>query len=239
MKIWLSRRVILILSFIAYLCFVSPVSAQGVLVFSAIEGVPPVNSITKILRQAYKKLGITIKIIEYPGLRGLQYSNAGETDGEAFRTAGIEEQYPNLVRIEVPIQADKMYLCVKPGKEFIVDGWESIPKNYVFGYQRGVKFAEYAVTKYEIQAESVRQPKQLILKLEAGRNDVVLLGIREHERFIKNQDIIRLEPPITINSLYHYLHIKHVALVPQITAELKKMETSGEIKKIQEQIKVK
>jgi len=43
-----------------------------------------------------------------------------------------------------------------------------------------------------------------------------------------------LEPPILQHGLYHYLHVKHEALVPKINGVLTKMQGSGRIKEIRE-----
>lgn len=45
------------------------------------------------------------------------YSEAGITDGKAFRTRPIEKNYNNLQRIDMTVSVDKMYLFVKRGNE--------------------------------------------------------------------------------------------------------------------------
>lgn len=227
------------LSLLLFLGLSGSVSAQDTLVFSAIENTPPATTVGEVLRQAYQKLGIQVTLQEYPGLRGLAYSNEGTTDGEAFRVAGIEKEYPNLIQVEVPVRFDHMHLFVKQGKEFVIEGWGSIPKEYIIGYLRGLKFAEYAIVEHGLQAEAVSSVEQLFLKLDAGRNDVILTGVEDGARWIQQlelHDIVRLDPPIQTNKLYHYLHVKHADLVPKITAVLKEMEANGEIQQIRAQI---
>ncbi|NCD33316.1 MAG: transporter substrate-binding domain-containing protein [Spartobacteria bacterium] len=214
-----------------------PVSAQNTLILSAVEKTPPANTVTEVLRQAYQQLGIELEILELPGLRGIAYSNNGDTDGEAFRIAGIDQEYSNLIQIDVPIRTDAMHLFVKQGREFPVTGWDCIPKEYLLGYKRGVKHIEYAVAKYGLRAEAVNSVEQLFQKLETGRNDVIVTGVQEGAQLIPQlhlQDIIRLEPSVCTSSLYHYLHEKHADLVPKITAVLKEMEAHGEIQTIRE-----
>lgn len=228
-----SIQVILLLS------LALPVTAQDGLVFSGVEGAYPIHSVGKVLRRAYQKIGIQVAIRQYPGLRGLLYSDGGVVDGEAFRIEGIEKEYSNLIRIKIPVQIDDMYLYVKQGKEFTVKGWDSIPKSYYLGYVRGVKFIEYAVAKHDLRAETVSNYNQLFLKLELDRSDGVVAGIFLGKRYFeRNQltDIVRLSPPIHKSYLYHYLHKKHGDLVPRITSVLKKMEAGGEIELIKEQV---
>lgn len=216
------------------------VYGQDTLVFSAVEGTRPAKIVGEVLRRAYQKIGITIEVLELPGKRGLIYSQDGNTDGDAFRTRGIEKEYNNLKRINVAVSVDEMYLFVKRGNEFPVNGWESVSKDIIVGYQSGVQFAEKDTAKYELKTQPVRNSEQLFQMLALGRVDAIIAGSAMGLRFIKehdSQEIVRLAPPIHTSVLYHYLHKKHTDLVPKITAVLKEMETSGELQMIQEDTK--
>jgi polar amino acid transport system substrate-binding protein len=218
-----------------------PALAQDTLVLSAVENAPSINTVGQVLQHAYRRLGINVTIRELPGLRGLQYSNRGITDGEAFRNSGIENEYPNLIRIDIPVRIDAMHLYVKQEKAFIVEGWDSIPKGYRLGYLRGVKFVEYAILKHGLFGHAVGSADQLFLQLKSDRNDVVVAGVEVGARLMSEHqvaDIVRLEPPIHTAYLYHYLHSKHADLVPKITAVLKTMAAIGEIQTIREQAEV-
>lgn len=209
------------------------------LVFSAIENSPPVKNVTVILKQAYQKLGINISIKEYPGLRGLSYANNGETDGEAFRILDVDKEYINLIRVPIPIRQDSIHLFVKKGKEFVLEGFSSIPKDYTVEYKRGLKFIEYASKEYQIKAIGNNNVKSMFQKLESNRCDVVVAGGPQGLQYIQDlglNDIVMLEPPIYTTFLYHYLNKKHIKLVPQITEILKEMENTGEIEKIHNEL---
>lgn len=213
------------------------VFTQDTLIFSAVAGTRPAKIVGEVLRRAYQKIGIRIEVLELPGLRGLMYSQEGNTDGDAFRTQGIEKEYTNLKRIDVVVSVDEMYLFVKRGNEFPVKGWESISKDIIVGYQRGVMFAEKNTAKYEIRTQPVGSSVQLFQMLAVGRVDAIIAGSDMGLRFIKEHDLqetVRLSPPIHTSVLYHYLHKKHAHLVPKITAVLKEMESSGELQVIQE-----
>lgn len=212
------------------------VAAQGTLVFSAVEETHPAKTVGEILRRAYQRIGIQIEILELPGKRGLIYSNGGETDGEVCRTEGIGAEYTNLRRIDVAVRVDEMYLFVKRGNEFSVEGWESISKDIIIGYQRGVNFIETNTAKYGIKTWPANNSEQLFKMLAAGgRVGAIIDGFTMGSRIIKEhglQEIVRLNSPIHTSVLYHYLHKKHAHLVPQITAVLKEMEVSGELQEI-------
>lgn len=227
---------------LVFVCRCLPVSAQDALVLAAVEGTYGIMpEISEVLSQAYQQLGIQITINPYPGLRGIHYSNSGIIDGEAFRIAGIDKEFSNLIRVEVSLMTNSHYLFVKSGNEFVVEGWDSIPKNYLIGFQRGVKVIESATEDHQIKTESVSTATQLLQKLNIGRNDAIILPALAAAQNIQQlglKDIVKLEPPISSHNLYHYLHRKHAALVPKITAVLKAMEANGDIQKIHEQTRL-
>lgn len=215
------------------------VPAQQTLVFSAVEETLTAKIAQRILKNAYQKIGITAEIQELPGTRGLIYSNGAITDGEAFRIAGMEQNFPNLCRIEVPICTHSLYLFVKKGREFNVNGWASIPKDYRIGHQSGIQIIEKNIQQHQIRAEPVRFSGQLFTMLEFGRVDAVIEG--KYQRVLSAQELeaenmVRLEPALHSHPLYHYLHVKHAALIPQITAVLREMQRSGELLLIQEKV---
>ncbi len=235
----MNQRVLAFILTVGFMLASLPVCAQDTLVFSAVEGTRPAVVAGEVLRRAYKQLGIGVEIRELPGERALMYSHEGKTDGEAFRISGIENEYPKLLRIDVPLRVDRIYLFVKRGKEFAVQGWGSIPAGTIIGYQRGVKFVEINTVKYGLKTLGVGRSVQLFRMLDAGRVDAIVEGPAKGAKVVKElglQEIARLEPPIHTSVLYHYLHEKHAHLVPKITAVLKEMKASGELRMIQEQI---
>jgi hypothetical protein len=50
--------------------------------------------------------------------------------------------------------------------------------------------------------------------------------------------MVRLEPPIHITIMYHYVHKRNEYLVPALTATLKEMHANGQLQVINESIKV-
>jgi hypothetical protein len=71
-----------------------PAYAGDTLIISAVKGDPRITSIGEVLRKAYERLGITIKILALPGKRALEYVNDGKTDGEMVRIEGISASLP-------------------------------------------------------------------------------------------------------------------------------------------------
>ncbi len=216
-----------------------PALAGNSLVFSAVEDSVTAEIARRVLECAYQQIGISIELRELPGARGLYYSNAGQTDGEAFRVEGIEQTFTNLCRIEVPIATNCLYLFVKQGREFPVDGWAGIPADCRVGFQRGVQIIEKNTQAHQIQTERARHADQLFTMLQYGRVDAVIAGEDQAARRggkLARDQIIQLSPPVHSHPLYHYVHISHAGLIPQITEVLREMQAAGELQSIQKEV---
>ena len=156
-------------------------------------------------------------------------SNDGQLDGEAFRIADIDKTYTNLVRVKVPVYSNFLYVYVREGKEFPVKGWESIPNDYVIGYQRGIVLVEKALEKYHLHGQTSSNLTTMLKKLNTGRIDAII-SYKERAPLIRelNLDgIVMLEPELMNLYLYHYLHKKHSHIVPELTRILTEMSASN------------
>jgi polar amino acid transport system substrate-binding protein len=192
---------------------------------------------SEILQEAYQQLGIEVVIESVPQARSLILSNDGEIDGEIARIAGLEAQYPNLVMVPVVLIEQEGMAFTRQDKAFLLNGWDSM-QPYSIVYMNGVKWSEEGTQGMD-RVVMVTQPEQMFQMLEMGRADVALAPRLSGTLVIKQlgyTDIQPLEPPLIVNKLYHYLNIKHSAvLLPQITAVLEKMEASGRLREIREQ----
>jgi polar amino acid transport system substrate-binding protein len=205
--------------------------------FSCIEQTPDIEITRLVLSKAYGRLGIDITIQEMPGLRALIYANEGSTDGELFRAAGVEKEYSNLVRIQIPINSVDVVVITK-NFSFEVNGWESL-KPYRIGIQAGITFVESSISNIGgLKVTRVKNSSQLLRMLENERIDVVvaprisaLLSLAD----IKSKTIKLLEPPLKSLPLFHYLNKKHQSLVPELENVLKQMEDEGEIQRIRDE----
>ncbi len=200
---------------------------------------------TRILTEAYGRMGIEIEAREFPGPRLLSKANQGIVDGDLFGGDMYSDQYTNLIRIPVPILYKEIVVFTKD-IEFEVEDWDSLRP-----YRVGILYGNEDVdAKTEgMRVEPVTSLEQLFMKLASGRNDIVVLprkpGLRALESVIAQhpesinlntlQGIKVLEPPLQLDFLYHHLHSKHAALVPKITVVLQEMADEGLIQRITEE----
>lgn len=212
------------------------VSRAETLNFSCIEGTPDIEISRRVLAEAYGRLGIDITIQELPGLRALLYANEGATDGELFRAEGIEKEYKNLIRINVPINTVDVVVITKR-LSFEVTNWENL-KPYHIGIQSGITFIESKISQIEgLKVHRAKNSIQLLRMLENERIDAVaaprisaIIALAD----LRYDTIKILEPPLQSLPLFHYLNIKHKSLAAEVEKVLHKMETEGEIQKIRE-----
>ncbi len=189
---------------------------------------------TKVLVEAYKRLGIHLDIVTLPAERALQKSNSGKLDGEVNRIKGIERKYKNLVAIPVPVNHFEGVAFTK-NLNIAINGWESL-KSLSILIRIGSKFAE-AGTK-GMSTTGFPSYEKIFTLIASDRYDVCissrLVGLYNIKK-LNLTGIKALEPPLSSFKLYHYLHNKHKDLVPKIRQTLKEMEKEGMIEKIRAQ----
>lgn len=201
---------------------------------------PPTPAIKVILEQAYKKIGIDIRFKVFSHKRSVIYANQGLADAEAFRVKAVGKKFKNLLLVDVPLRQDDMNLYVQRGKVFPVNGFASIPKHYVVGYQRGVLFAEYGIKEHQLQGQEFTSVEQVAHHLKVGRSDAVILGRISESLFSQfdRLNIVKLEPPIRQTVLYHFLHQRNEHLLAPLSKVLQEMKDSGELDDINQRIKI-
>ncbi len=238
-------------------CFIAFVFAMGTTALHAQDrlvlgfggktgGLQPILS-TRILTEAYDRIGIEVEARLFPGLRSLSTANQGAIDGELFRGELDSDAFPNLIRVPVPILFGELVVFTKD-VEFEVTGWDCL-RPYTIGILVEMKEGIEEGTR-GMRVEAVKDIEQLFMKLAAGRNDIVIpprdIGMdalasmigKHHEGASPQalQKISTLEPPLKQSFLHHCLHNRHEELVPKITAVLQEMTDEGRIQSITEEV---
>ncbi|MEP2651649.1 MAG: hypothetical protein ABJH06_06605 [Paraglaciecola sp.] len=175
------------------------------------------------LLAAFKQMGYSFKVDLMPAARALSMSNQGITSGEVARMSGLSSEYTNLVQLKEPCYEHWVYFYVESGKEFVVNGWPSIPKEYLLGYRKGIKFIEFAAEKYGFKLYAMDTLDQSLGMLMMDRIDI-LVGSSTFLVALSAEidvgQIIRLEPAVEKHELFPYIHKKYETLVPELTEKL-------------------
>ena len=204
---------------------------------------PPITTPNKdgVLNLIYKELAqrLDMKIIINDletAERVLLNANSGIDDGDVSRVLGLEKMYPNLISISVPVYHYEMVVFSKNIDFKVVNAKSIMP--YDIGILRGWKILE----KISMDAQSVtslESSEQVFNMLNKGRIEIALFEKSQGLAILKKMGLknIKILQANLIEGDFHlYLHKRHKALVPIITAELSKMQKDGTIKHITDKV---
>jgi len=183
-----------------------------------------------IVREAFRRAGVDLRLIKLPAERGLINANAGIEDGDMVRIAGLEKQYPNLIRVPEKL-IDWEFVAFSKGSR-IRSAWPDIRQRAV-GHIKGWKIYERAVNGAE-HVTAVDDPEQLFRLLELDRIEVALYERRLGLALVRKiglKNVRPLSPPLYRREMFIYLHRRHAPLVPKITEALRAMKREGFIQR--------
>jgi polar amino acid transport system substrate-binding protein len=187
----------------------------------------------QIIVAVFREAGLEAELQVFPTstARTLLNANAGVDDGEAMRIAGLEKQYPNLIRVPETLIVND-FVAYATHLQLATPNWQTI-EPYVLSYIIGWKIFEKNVP-HAREVTPVRDADQLFGLLANGRTDLALyerwqglarihaLGLKAHA----------LEPPLARTDMFIYLHKKHEALVPRVAQALARMKANGSYQRI-------
>ena len=192
-----------------------------------------------IIKELYSRLGYEVEILELPGSRALDMSNAGLSDGEVARVPMILKKFKNLIMIPTPLHEIHIAAFVKEeNKSFKILNYDDLAK-YNVVTMRGYKTVEETFIKKNMKLNVVSNYDQIFLTLNSNRYDVGILTYLDGLNTLKNlkmTNIKVMKPFITNIPVYHFIHKKHKELVPEISKMLKDMKDRGVLKEILQKI---
>lgn len=218
--------------FLVCLVLVPSGATGGALELSASDAAPytsPDGSgvADRIVREAFRRAGVEIRIVHAPSERSLVNANEGITAGEYLRISGLEQHYPNLVMVPEPI-CEYEFMAFARDRGIRVKGWESLRPHNV-GYITGWKILEQNVTGVK-SVTTVRNEEALFELLRGGRADLVIYERQRGEALLRRTgkgDIRPLSPPLARREMYLYLNRGHESQVPRVAKALRQMKRDG------------
>ncbi len=179
-----------------------------------------------IVGEAMRRAGFELRLLKLPAERGLINANAGIEDGDMLRIAGLEKQYPNLVRVPEKLLDWEFSAFSKDAA--IASNWQAIRQRSV-GHIKGWKIYEQKLAGVE-RVTTADDPEQLFRLLDLNRIDVALYERTFGIALAMRQDLkgVRpLAPPLTTREMFIYLHKRHAAHVPVIASALRAIKREG------------
>ncbi len=210
-----------------------PAQAEQRLKFGYIESRITHNSFA-VLKIAYAKLGYNLERYDAPTPRLLVDLDKGLSDGEVNRIQDIALEHHNAIRIDVPInQVEGMLISC--GKPIEVTTPRELAQHRI-AIPNGIRYAERLTARFKKVVRSTSDDKSIDLLLN-NRVDAIIYDRPWARAQVKKpgmECLIINEPPVAVKPLFHYLHKRHKALVPQITSILEAMKESGEMERIRD-----
>ena len=161
-----------------------------------------------IVTQAYEMLQIAVRVDEFPGRRSLQVAKNGIADAEMCRIALVENEFPELLRVDPPLMQIELVAVTRHNMARISDVAQLMGMNV--GSIRGMMAAEMVLQDLDVQYLS--QGKQLLRALQGGLLDVLILTRKDAERYTAQglMDGNKIHPGSLYQlKLYHYIHRRH------------------------------
>ena len=180
----------------------------------------------RIVKEAFSRIGCTAEIVFSPTEQSLFNVNEGILDGEINRIAGMEQKFPNLVR--VPEANMTMHFVAFSKRPYDIDGWESI-RDLQIGIVRGWKILEENTADF-LNVTLVPTETELFTMLIKDRIDVALYAILTGYEQIEQrglEGITHLMPPLASRNMYLYMHKAHRDLVELLADALRRMKQDG------------
>jgi len=214
-----------------------PVLAQQPLVLNT-DAAPPHSRADgtgyedRIVLEAFRRIGVEVKLVQLPSERALQNADKGIDDGNYVRIAGLSSQYPNLIMVPEPMSS---FPCVAftrdPGLKALA--WSDLRGPQV-AYVLGWKLVELNVPAVQT-LQSVRDQETLFALLDKGRVRIVLADLHTGREIIRRKhyrDMRALLPPLADPPMFLYLHKRHAALVPKLAEILREMRRDGTLQRL-------
>ncbi|MBI5938651.1 MAG: transporter substrate-binding domain-containing protein [Betaproteobacteria bacterium] len=179
-----------------------------------------------IATEAFRRIGTELRLIVLPPERGLLNANAGIEDGDMVRIAGLDTQYPNLIRVPEKLM-DWEFVAFSKDPALAMD-WPAIRSRAV-GHIKGWKIYEQQLAGAAHVTTAV-DDEQLFRLLDAGRVDTVLYERWLGLALIKArglQGIRTHQPPLATREMFIYLHKRHAALAPKLAEALRALKQEG------------
>lgn len=180
-----------------------------------------------VIKESFRRAGLNLKMVRISPERALLNANAGIEDGVSARIAGLEKNYPNLVRVPEKV-LDFPFVAFARQAQLSSASWESLASVSV-GHIQGWKIFEQSL-KPGTATTLVDTAEQLFSMLDKNRIDVALyerwLGLALAKKMgIKNIHVV--DPPLAEREMFIYLHKRHADKVPAIAAALRAIKAEG------------
>lgn len=173
-----------------------------------------------VIMEAYSRIGIRVQFELVSGGRGLVESSSGRLDGELARLSIVEQVSDTLIRIPVGLGKVRVFLYCREGIACNRDVLNN--RKTIVGVVSGDNGMSQYMANKQASTFAIPNLDKLGEMLEKERLNYVL-GL-EHETGVQSVHVKQFHSksePLLEDEVFHYIHQKHLPLVPMLTASLK------------------
>jgi polar amino acid transport system substrate-binding protein len=227
------RTRITILALIGLLCGLAIAARAETLTISTNNTPLDRQALHDLSKEAFRRIGVDLKLVSLPSERSLHSANLGEVDGEGLRVPGLASQYPNLVQVPERYIGISFVAFARDASIRLDHGWESLKPHRV-AFINGWKMFEGNAGGARVVSK-VDKAEQMFLMLDGGRVDLALYTRADGVALARSMglsSIAPLAPALKDVDMFLYLHRKHEALVPKLAQALREMKADGSYNRI-------
>jgi len=183
--------------------------------------------IDQIIHETFRRIGVDAKLIVYQNsAKALTNANNGIDDGAALRIQGLEQKFPNLIRISEKLM-DNEFVAYSMNKPIATDDWSSMD-GATIAYINGWQIFQNNLVDHKTTTLT-KNAQQMFDLLSSGKVDHMLYerwqGLWRAQQLDINIQVS--EPPLAKREMFMYLNVKHAGLVDKASAALVQMKQDG------------
>jgi len=185
-----------------------------------------------IMKEAFRRIGVAVRIVQLPSERSLLNADAGIDDGVFVRVEGLSTLYPHLLMVPEPISAFEFAVFTRNPRLAVRD-WQSL-KPYHVGIITGWKILEKNIVGTR-SLEMANNDESLFRLLQSSRVDLVVFDRLQGRAYLQKHNLrsVRiLTPLLAKKDMFLYLHERHRGLIPPLTKALREMKADGSYQKL-------
>ncbi|WP_232283227.1 hypothetical protein [Paraglaciecola sp. T6c] len=189
----------------------NPFKEQFILSYVEYPGAEPY---LKVIQEIYTELGFNVKSIATPALTGITLLSKGKVDGDAYRLGKVVTTFDDLVLVKPElIRATLVLLCIQEVEcdRAVLDN----SQNTLLTNARALEYLKEVDVRATLIKDEVIQ--HTVEMLVSGQVEYATFMIDERQIIPKGMQMVKLRNIF----LYHVIHKKHAALLPQIEQKLR------------------
>ncbi|ALU42813.1 substrate-binding periplasmic protein [Pseudoalteromonas rubra] len=195
------------------------------LYFNRPADTPQARYVIELLQTAYQQLGYKLEVVDFNRQSALIAANNGALDGQLGRIHGVTQAYPNLLQVRFPLYTFNLQLLSR----CLSCSFEQLDSLVIqSGYLVSNQYLDSAPFNGQlIEVKNNITQLNLVIQGKVQAALVVDFHLREH---LAEMDLetFKIDTLLTIET-YHYLHIKHKALIPRLEEALHTLAEKGTV----------